>query len=381
MKWNRWTIAITLLNFLPIADAASAAQQYKATLLYPLGGDTITAANGLSVTGQVGYGFRPQGTLNYRAFYWTSTAESLVELHPDGFDISWASAAWGDVQVGHGEAYPPVREPIGHALMWRGSAESVADLHPVGYFRSAATGVHEDIQVGGGSRMPTGESHALLWGGTAESVVDLNPAGMVSSSALGAAHNIQVGYGQGAASPGLHALLWRGTAESAVDLHPVGYFSSQATATGENSQVGIVNGNEALSQAALWRGTAESFVLLHPEGYLLSDALAVSGELQVGRAYGSATGFTSHATVWNGSAESMIDLHQFLGDVPFPEPVLSSIAWGVDATGRILGMASSDSAFINYAVMWTPIPEPTSAVLIAWGMIASALLAHRNRPR
>jgi hypothetical protein len=106
-----------------------------------------------------------------------------------------------------------------HALLWNGSAESVIDLHPDGYSESGAQAVFGDTQVGYGNGAG-GNNHALLWKGTAESVVDLHPAGFESSLASGISAIGQVGTANGPAT-GLepHAFYWNSTADSALDLH------------------------------------------------------------------------------------------------------------------------------------------------------------------
>jgi hypothetical protein len=108
-----------------------------------------------------------------------------------------------------------IRYVGGHAVLWTGSPASVVDLHPSGFDTSYATGVSSGQQVGEG--FTGGQYHALLWTGSAASVVDLHPSGFTSSSACGVSDGQQVGYGNTGGQ--FHALLWTGSADSVVDLH------------------------------------------------------------------------------------------------------------------------------------------------------------------
>jgi hypothetical protein len=100
----------------------------------------------------------------------------------------------------------------------------VVDLHPIGFDQSYAEQVHNSSQVGWGTFYDDVNDdiydHALLWSGTPESVVDLNPVGVDFSYGADVFGNTQVGSGYGPATGGVeHALLWNGTAGSVVDLH------------------------------------------------------------------------------------------------------------------------------------------------------------------
>ena len=215
--------------------------------------------------------------------------------------------------------------------MWSGSAASVVDLNPAGFDITRAWGVSGASQVGHGGGPATGEEiHALLWKGTAASVVDLNPAGFDRSAAMGVSGASQVGYGDGSATGGpTHALSWSGSAASVVDLHPAGFYSSSAQ--------------------------------------------GVSGAGQAGT--GQTTGGDLHALSWNGTAASVVDLHTDLVDLG-PDFYWSE-AWGIADNGTIVGWAADLSG--SYAVLWMPIPEPSTAALLA--LAVPALIRRRKYPR
>jgi hypothetical protein len=146
-----------------------------------------------------------------RALLWSGTASSAVDLHPAALGYiysSGASGVGGGQQVGTGLVrregpYAPIRS---HALLWTGSPESVVDLHPCGFDESDALAVAAGRQVGVGVIAGTNLTRALLWNGTADSVVDLHaflPAGFWSSKAraIDASGNV-LGSADG------HAILW-----------------------------------------------------------------------------------------------------------------------------------------------------------------------------
>jgi hypothetical protein len=86
--------------------------------------------------------------------------ESVIDLHPPGYESSIAWAVAGNSQVGNGD---------GRALLWHGSAASVVDLHafltdlPVTIVRSFAQGVDEHGDVVGVGFDNDGYARAILW--------------------------------------------------------------------------------------------------------------------------------------------------------------------------------------------------------------------------
>jgi uncharacterized membrane protein len=216
---------------------------------------------------------------------------------------------------------------------------------------------------------------AVLWHGSAESVVFLGPPGYSSTFATAVSENSQVGHGRPVGKPD-HAILWHGTAASAVDLHPTDFFDSFAYGASETTQVGSGRATVASEQhALLWHSTASSVVDLHPIGFTTSEARAASAAGQVGFASGPSTNSLAHAFVWNGSAPSAIDLHSALLDV---NPIFAySYANGISDNGTIVG-AAYDAYNFYYAVMWTPVPEPTAFALILCGALVASFRRRRR---
>ena len=238
------------------------------------------------------------------ALLWTGSAESVVDLHPAGFQVSSANAASGGKQGGYGNV-----GGVDHAVIWSGHAETVVDLHPSAYEYSFIMDMSGDRQVGWGKYST--ERHALMWSGSAGSVTDLHPQGYTDSLALGVSGTEVVGHAQSNDDGELHALLWEGEG-TPVDLHPEWAELSSATGVGYGVQVG-------------WARVAGAPLL--------------PGNCSV-----------DHAVRWDGTAESAIDLHDFL-----PGEWDTSRADGVDEYGNIIGRARpmlGDSLQSDRAVLW-----------------------------
>ena len=163
---------------------------------------------------QVGYGGKNNSgsTLSEtKAMLWHGSPSNFIWLHPqNGFATSQAVATDGTQEVGSGIVASKVQfaPSVPHALLWFHTAASVVDLHPSGFEQSYATGVSELKQVGYGTL--AGNPHALVWSGTANSVVDLNrflPAKFVGSQATGVDTGGTI---TGVAYDGIqrHAILW-----------------------------------------------------------------------------------------------------------------------------------------------------------------------------
>ena len=353
---------------------------YTATLLHPSDFQS-TQATAVSGNAQVGGGRTPSSYSWDHALVWNGTSNSWLDLTPPGFNVTIATGVAGGSQVGTGQG--PVTADASHALLWHGSPNSFVDLNPNGFITTIATGLDASSQVGfGGGPATDNYQHALLWHNTADSVVDLNPAGFWQSTAMDVDGDSQVGDGTYGISQFLgrddHALLWHGTADSVVDLHPPGFeFYTRATGVSGNSQVGYGRPvNNDYPHALLWHGTADSVVDLHPAGFTESVARDVAGDLQVG--WGD-----NHALLWHGTADSVVDLHPFLAGLG--PNFIASVAQGVDEHGNIVGYAyyTVDAPYDEptgrfQAVLWTPVPEPASALLCTTAIALGALRRRRS---
>ena len=156
----------------------------------------------------------------------------------------------------------------------------------------------------------------------------------------------------------IYALLWSGTAASAVDIHPAGYISSEVEGLDSSQQVGVALPNDSSAgqlHAILWNGSAQSAIDLNPAGFTISAANGVANDTQVGYGSGPATGNRGNALLWNGSAGSVVDLQQFL-----PSNFIGSEATGIDSNGDIVGEGFDGITSFPEAIVWIPVPEPTT---------------------
>ena len=389
---NRRHILILIAIAFGAASIAKA-QDYSGSVLYSLAAPngvaslevTSTSPGETTGTGTVG------GELH--GFLWS--AAGAVDLTPTnlaGFTSSQVVGVGGGQQVGAGSGPGAVSSAF-DALVWNGTANSAVDLSPnlSGLFASFAFATDGTQQVGEGKYLVGSNPHtkvehdgALLWSGTAANVVDLTPTNLsqiVNSYADGVAGNEQVGYGNGQGIVD-DALLWTGTGASAVNLNPfsLGITTSYAYGTNGTQQVGegIGSGTGNKEHALLWDGTADSAVDLNPTdlpGITTSSAVAANGIIQVGSGENGSSG---EALVWSGSADSAVDLQATL---PSGGTWSSSLAGAIDSEGNIYGIATGTYNGItgNFAVEWSPIPEPAS--LAMYSVACVSLLIRRRRAR
>ncbi|HEX4411996.1 MAG TPA: PEP-CTERM sorting domain-containing protein, partial [Lacipirellulaceae bacterium] len=326
----------------------------------------------------VGTGNGPVGGVGVHysdALLWSTFAGNPISLNPGS---NWHSSLYGmssDSQVGAAANDVFIDE---HAALWHSTAASLIDLNPTGYYTSQAYAVSGNTQVGGGglSTQNGGLAHGLVWHGTAASAVDLTPAGYGGSVALDIDGDSIVGEVAPLNNGIFNASLWTGVAHTLTNLQPAGFASSEARSVSQNLQVGVGYSGAYLvgPHAVLWHGSAATAVDLNPAGFTMSDANGVAGNLQVGYGSGTLTGGNNHALLWQGTAASAFDLHSSLAGLG--QDFVSSIAQGVDASGRIVGFAT-DANNVTYPVVWSPVPEPTSASLLFATILAGCSLRRR----
>jgi hypothetical protein len=238
----------------------------------------------------------------------------------------------------------------GGPCVWSGTAESYVNLLPEGWISGQATAVHDGRQVGWGSRSFY-DARALLWRGTRESWVDLTPPGWEFSAAYGIHGDVVVGSATYRNAEGPRGGLWRlDEGNRFVPLNPTWGDGCQVYGAGPGEQVGYVAHPVTNKfHAALWRGTPESCVDLMPYGALQSRAYGTNGRQQVGRAFWG--GERTWACVWSGSRGSWHDLHQYL---PRSANFVQSEALAIDAQGNIVGFAKGARPGSARIILWRP---------------------------
>jgi uncharacterized membrane protein len=126
----------------------------------------------------------------------------------------------------------------------------------------------------------------------------------------------------------------------------------------------------------LWKGTAASAVDLNPSGSEASEANGVSAAGQVGDYDGPATGGSDHAVLWQDTAASALDLHLFLNGLG--PAFTDSYAYAITDDGTIVGRAL-DANSVIYAIVWTPVPEPSSCELATSCLVVIGIMCARRR--
>ncbi len=180
-------------------------------------GSFAMATNG---TQQIGWG--TSSTYYNHAVLWSGTAASAVDLNPAAYYESWGNAISGNQQVGYAKLVEPIgnqSQYVAHALLWTGTAESAVDLNPDGFSETYGYATNGTQQFGSGYGPATGNAlHALLWNSSATSYVDLHPA-LYDSSQINAANDSQ--YVGVATTNGKkqHAMLWNGSSGTYTDLN------------------------------------------------------------------------------------------------------------------------------------------------------------------
>lgn len=369
------------------SSALGAATAYVATDLHAAasaGTLSITLSSGTGVGGPRTFGYVNVRGSNFEephAAMWTEDG-TFVDLNPPLTTFPLPGQRVMSLLYGADDVHQVGEAVKGlnhfHAILWSGTAASALDLHPTGFRESAAYSTANGEQVGYGSVFTwTDRYRALKWSGTPESVINLHPLGFEHSEAVDTDGFSQVGHVRNGANPPSflrHAALWHGTADSFVDLHPVGEYASIAKAIDNGKQFGFSElAPGVVGHALMWSGSASSVVDMNPAGYAKSAIYDADEGIQVG--IGVLQGERVHeprqrATAWFGTPESAIDLHQFL-----PPEFVSSSANAVGSDGTIVGTAIlADNT--EHAIVWRPVPEPTTAL-----PIATALLAMTGRRR
>jgi probable HAF family extracellular repeat protein len=160
-----------------------------------------------------------------------------------------------------------------------------------------------------------------------------------------------------------HAFLWRpntpnGTTGTMVDLGVLGGVFSEATAINDTGQVvGMTNMPSGGDNAYLWtpnvpNGTTGTMIALGTLDGWSSEARAINASMQVvGWSY-TATN-AQHAFLWTPGAmdgvpgnPQMKDLGTLGGS--------SSVAYGINSTGRVVGLSSVPGDTAYHAFLWTP---------------------------
>ena len=326
--------------------------QYEAIILGDGYANGIANGQIIASTGQFAGGV---------AVMWDVNTLQRTVLHPDGFEYSKGFGVGGGYQVGSAKRYGS--NVYQHAIYWNDTAKEYIDFGPgiFGYGQEAH-GTDGIQQVGTRSRDPLFlNSSAVVWSGTAQSAIDLTPGMRGVNVAYGVHAGRQVGVADN------RATMWSGTPGSAVSLHPFWASTSYAYGIFGNQQVGVAFGPNG--GPILWTGTAESAINLAPN--IGGRAYATNGAQQAGFIFSGDPNDPHHAAAWSGSPETMVDLAQFVPDLHYTE------ARGIDEFGNIVGFGYDN--FGPKAILWKPIPEPSTSVAIVIGLASVVFVRRRAK--
>lgn len=372
-----WTTGLLVSFCLPAA--ASAEVLYKFTDLGTLGGSTSTAL-GINDAGQVVGGSNLAGDTQYHAFIYDSRT-GMQDL--GGFGKP-ASIGFGINNTGQvtGYCYDDVE--------YRAFATNpTRDLGTLASGNTEAYAINDSGVIVGTSKGPAGDWHLFSYSGTGPmrdlgSLVGrrIAPAINNSSQIAGTWQN---------ASGKLHAFRTApdGDLTTAVDLGTLGGASDSSYAyaindagmvVGSSSVTYVINGHSFSGEHAfLWPGSG-GLVDIAPashEYHTYSQALGINNVGQVVGFYGS-PGHFEHAFIYENG--TMRDLNSL---VSLPQYWTLNRAYAINETGQIVGFWSPD-AYVNYtkmrAFLLTPIPEPATLGLIAFGSVC-VVHVHANHRR
>lgn len=219
------------------------------------------ASNARGVYGDqaVGISVPPNLYLWPHATLWDLRTGLHTDLHPSVALWSEAWATDGNLQGGRVDI-----EAQGqgiHAALWAGSADSFVDLHPNGASSSAVHGMAPGVQVG---TAQVGTSHrAMLWRGSAQSAIDLTPDGAISAALNSTTGSIHGGYVRYSGSFARASIWFSDSAGDFVTLHhllPGEWRSSVITGITVHNDTFYAAGfgfrvDEGTETSLLWVGT------------------------------------------------------------------------------------------------------------------------------
>jgi probable HAF family extracellular repeat protein len=340
----------------------------------PDGGNSY--AYQVNINGQaVGFSQDPM-TGAYHPFLWSSNAG-----FQDVLGASGVNSLNGDLTSinNNGDATGHIYNSTHtiQAVLWTQSG-GVTILDPVPANYSSAWFVNANDQVVGQRQTYPASSLnpplAFLWTSAAGMKSLAAPPATLASNAncINDAGQI-VGYIEPASGTGTHATLWN-TVGGAQDLGTLpGNRDSEALAINSSGQVvgRSYTQNKVLPHAFLWTsaGGMQDLGVLPGGSSSSADAINSSGEI-VGTA-NTSLGGSLHGTVflWT-DATGMQDLNSEL-DAQSAGWKLETIGpAGLNDLGQIVCEASTPDGTVSHAVLLTPVPEPSSQILLGIGGLA-----------
>lgn len=376
-KLFRSVFCITLLLGLGFTPSVNADLLYHLTDLGTLGG-TYSNATGINNAGQVvGYS-ATIGDVAIHATLWSGG--TITDLGTLGGVYSGASGINDAGQVVGSSS----TITASHATLWSGGA--ITDLGTLGGAYSGASDINNAGQMVGssyingvaGSITINDFAHATLWSGT--TITDLGtPIGETSSFAhsindvgqvVGSSERYEVN-GSSITLGVSHAVLWSGGTITELPT----LFGSGGIATDINNAGEVVGNSYAYgftyTRGTLWNGIIATD--LGTLGGMDSNANSINNSgLIVG--YSDKSNGAQHATLWIGGIPT--DLNSFL-DISGAGWVIQD-ARAINDAGQIVGFGTN-SIGQQHAILLSPVPEPTTMLLLGLGLMGLAGIRKRSQ--
>lgn len=336
---------------------------YTITDLGTLGSSTIftaeSMAHGINNLGQVIGEASLITTLQKHAFLWDSTG-GMRDLGTLGGLVSSAHAS-NDLGQVVGESWLDTPGQLNiRAFLW----DSVNGMQNLGSFggHSFAYGINNLGQVVGASQETPGGnfSHAFLWDSIngMQNINDLIPpnSGWDLQEALDINDRGQI-VGWGFIKIGQvvqsHTFLWDPT----NGIQDLGAFGTFFVSINNNGQV---TGMDDFKIAYLWDSVNGKQSLGTLGGYSFSRDINELGQV-VGRSFDNG----QRAFLYSDS--TLIKLNDLIGIPDNGSSWVLEDAYGINNSGQIVGWGAINSG--NHAFIMTPIPEPTTILLMSCGLL------------
>jgi len=363
-----------------------AAAQHASAEFIPLGdlpgGAFFSRAQGVSADGSVVVGASASDSGLFDAFRWTRPAGMvrLGSLPTSAFYFSTAIAASGDGSVVVGAS--DISQGNLAAFRWT----QVTGLSLLGFLPGGTDSVARAVSLDGSVIVGFSNSQAFRWT-EPEGLVGL---GGISSAAFGVSGDGSVVVGYSVAANGTEAFRWT-QQTGLVGLGDLGgaAFHSEARAVSLDGSV-IVGASDSAGprqEAFRWTQTSGMVGLGDLIGSSASIALAVSadGSVIVGDSYANFDPCQHIAFIWDSSSgiRSLRDVLIGQGD-DLTGWILNQ-AMGISADGETIVGAGFNPA--GQPEGWLarlgaqPIPEPSSVVLLGFGILVLLRFQGRNENR
>jgi probable HAF family extracellular repeat protein len=350
---KKWFVIIGIIFLSWTITQDSKAVVYETYDLYPSGISAISGKTRANNNGEIA-AFEMQDNGSYKMFFYNPVTK--VQTHGDYLDAS--IYVWGINNNRQVVGNADTIGGYGRAVIWD-SVYGLTDLGTWKYGSSAASINESGAVVGAGSIDPL-QAHAFYWT-RSTGAQDIGTLGGLNSEAFGI-NNIEQVVGSSDTTDGAtHAFIWSlgGTME---DLGTLGGRNSRALGINNNGQVfGVSEIDDTTSGMFLWdkdNGMREVFRWSGGDAYNPT-AINDNGWI-VGSVRNAAMGYS--AFVWDPNNGLSI-----LG---------SGEAYDINNAGQITGVLCDPDW---RAVLWNPVPEPSSILALVGGIAGLGGFALRRK--